>query len=356
MMQALYSQFMNIPQLAITWGIFFGAGLLTFAVHLLRNRDRFSLTDLLHHCVPFNPIRSKSFHMDVIIYVYRKLTDFIFVAPGLAILALAAAGINGFLSGVAVGHTPAQATFLITCFCTITMFLAAEFADYVVHYLEHKVPALWELHKVHHSADFLNPLTSKRGHSLPILYGGVVAGVFTGIPAGIFMFLFGFSLPEVLILKGVASKIFTVWTLDPLKHSHIPIGLGWFDSLFISPHMHQIHHSKLQPHWDKNFGTNLSIFDWFFGTGYKPAKGERIEFGISGYSDDSLQKFNTFTGAFVTPVLKSADIIAKLFGPKAAAKLLGDGVHSRFSRTAGAIAPGDLPNGKPAETSFKKET
>jgi sterol desaturase/sphingolipid hydroxylase (fatty acid hydroxylase superfamily) len=174
---------------------------------------------------------------------------------------------------------------------------------------------LWELHKVHHSADFLNPLTAKRGHSLPLLYGGAMAAMITGPTAGVFMYVFGISLVEAVLLKAVASKIFTVWTLDPLKHSHIPVSLGWFDSFLISPHMHQIHHSKLQPHWDRNFGTNLSIFDWLFRTGYRPAKGEQAVFGISGYSDNSLQKFNTIKGAFITPMVRSGRVLLKLVRP-----------------------------------------
>jgi sterol desaturase/sphingolipid hydroxylase (fatty acid hydroxylase superfamily) len=315
-LEALYSYFMSFPQFAITWGMFFGAGLLTFAFQLYRNRGQFAIKEMLDHCIPFSPWNSKSFHMDVLLYVYRKFTDFVFLTPGVAVMALAAAFTDLVLRRLLGDMTPYHVGYVATFICTIGIFLAAELADYVVHYLEHKVPVLWELHKVHHSADFLNPLTAKRGHSLPLLYGGAMAGMITGPTAGVFMYVFGISLPEALLLKAVAGKIFTVWTLDPLKHSHIPVGLGWFDCFLISPHMHQIHHSKLQPHWDRNFGTNLSIFDWLFRTGYRPAKGEKIVFGISGYSDNSLQKFNTIKGAFITPMLRSGRALLKLIRPK----------------------------------------
>jgi sterol desaturase/sphingolipid hydroxylase (fatty acid hydroxylase superfamily) len=265
---------------------------------------------MFEHCVPFNVLTSKSFHMDVIIYVWRKLTDFIFVAPGLAVTALVSTATDFGLRSAFADFAPLGTNYIVTFSCTILMLIAAEFADYLVHYLEHKVPALWELHKVHHSADFLNPLTSKRGHSLPLVYGGIVAGVITGTVAGASMFLFGISLIEAVALRAVASKILTVWTLDPLKHSHIPVSLGWFDRFLISPHMHQIHHSKVERHWDKNFGTNLSVFDWMFGTGYRPEKGEKAIFGISGYSDASLQKFNTIKGAYLSPILRSWKAIA----------------------------------------------
>ncbi|CDZ64464.1 sterol desaturase family protein [Neorhizobium galegae] len=319
-MENLQAYFLNFPQFAITWGIFFGAGLLSFFFLLRRDRSDFSFREMFEHCVPFNVLTSKSFHMDVIIYVWRKLTDLVFVAPGLAATALVSGATDIGLRSVFADFSPLGINYVVTFSCTIVMLIAAEFADYLVHYLEHKVPALWELHKVHHSADFLNPLTSKRGHSFPLVYGGIVAGVITGMFAGLFMFLFGISLVEAVALRAVASKIFTIWTLDPLKHSHIPVSLGWFDRFLISPHMHQIHHSKVERHWDKNFGTNLSIFDWMFGTGYRPEKGEKAVFGISGYSDASLQKFNTFKGAYFDPVLRSWKAIVAQVRPDTGAK------------------------------------
>jgi hypothetical protein len=32
-----------------------------------------------------------------------------------------------------------------------------------------------------------------------------------------------------------------------LKHSHFPVSFGWFDKILTSPHMHQVHHSSLEP-------------------------------------------------------------------------------------------------------------
>lgn len=275
--------------------------------------------------------------MDVIIYFVRKLTDFIFVLPGTFVSAAVSSGI--FLAlGHFLEYTPMAVNYWITFFCTTVMILAVEFSDYLAHYLEHKVPFLWELHKVHHSADFLNPLTSKRGHSLPLISEGMISGAVNGVPAGIFMFLFGFSLVEALALNAVASKLLTICTLDPLKHSHVPVGLGWFDRIFISPHMHQVHHSKVQAHWDKNFGTNLSIFDWLFGTGYKPRRGEEVVFGISGYSDASLQKFNTFFGAYITPVKRSWKALSKAISARRSRTITKD-----ESRLAVSEARQDTP-------------
>jgi sterol desaturase/sphingolipid hydroxylase (fatty acid hydroxylase superfamily) len=305
---------MHCPQLIITSFFFFGAGGINFLVHTVRNRQSFSLKELFKHCVPFDIFHSKSFHMDVMMNIIHAATDSIFRAPGLFVMALvsnyAARCLTHFIPHYAAGPFGYLAAFI----CVISIFVAVELSDYIVHYYEHKIPILWELHKVHHSADCINPLTSRRGHSIPLVYSGILVGFIVGTTNGLLMFLFNISFAEAMVLSAVQSKMGNLWTLSPLKHSHIPVGFGWFDKIFISPHMHQVHHSKLQQHWDKNFGNNLSIFDWLFNTGYKPARGEKVIYGIAGYSDADLQMFNTLNGAFISPILRIKDRIWKGIG------------------------------------------
>lgn len=301
----LIDLFMEIHPFILTWSIFFGAGFLFFLVQVIANKDAISVRDLAEHFFPFHPLKSLSIRTDIKIYVFRKFTDVLFSMPGFALFGMLCAFINWGLM-IVFGMKPHvhESQFSIIC-CTLAMILAVEFSEYVTHYLEHKIPSLWELHKVHHSADHMTPLTTKREHSLLVFAGGMIGGVIKAIPAGFIMFLFDLKLEETVLLSVVANRMLLLWTLDPLKHSHIPVGLGFFDKVFISPHMHQVHHSKIRDHWDRNFGTNLSVFDWLFGTGYRPRRGEKAEFGIAGYSDASLAKFNTTHGAFVNPIKRS---------------------------------------------------
>lgn len=46
------------------------------------------------------------------------------------------------------------------------LLISGEFAGYVSHYLFHRVPWLWSLHRVHHSSESLNIFTTERGHPL----------------------------------------------------------------------------------------------------------------------------------------------------------------------------------------------
>jgi sterol desaturase/sphingolipid hydroxylase (fatty acid hydroxylase superfamily) len=300
----LFEQLVNFPTFLITWGTFFAAGIVTFLIQMYRNRQILSFRAFMRHCFPFNVWSTKTVHMDVKIYIVRKCTDFLFVTPSLASTALVSTIVSQSLRWLVPNYVVTRPTYLIIVGCSVAIFLVVEFSDYLVHYLEHRIPFLWELHKVHHSAVFLNPLTSKRGHSLPLVYVSIASGSFSALPVGVFAFLFGFSLPEALVLRTIGSKIGSIATFDPLKHSHFPMSFGWFDKILISPHMHQVHHSSLEPHWDTNFGTNLSIYDWMFGTGYRPSKDEPIVYGIAGYDEVAMQQYDTLAGVYIRPLLK----------------------------------------------------
>jgi sterol desaturase/sphingolipid hydroxylase (fatty acid hydroxylase superfamily) len=308
-MNALVHQVINLPAFVITWCTFFAAGIISFLIQLYRNRQILSLSAFVRHCFPFDFWSAKSVHMDVKIYLIRKATDSLLAAPALASTAAIATFISHLLSWLSPKYVPTHPTSLILTGCCAVVFLFNEFSDFLLHYLAHRTPVLWEFHKIHHSALMLNPLTSKRGHSLPILYEGPVGGAFSGIAAGVFAFLFGLSLTDVVLLGAIGSKIGTLVTLDPLKHSHFPVGLGWLEGIFISPHMHQVHHSSLVPHLDKNFGTNLSIFDWMFGTAYRPSKDESIAYGLNGYDETAIKRYDTLAGVYVGPMISAWKVL-----------------------------------------------
>jgi sterol desaturase/sphingolipid hydroxylase (fatty acid hydroxylase superfamily) len=313
-MEDLYKYFMHCPQLLMTAFFFWGAGSISFLFHIVKNRRSFSLSDMFNHCVPFDILHSKSFHMDIKMNIIHAATDSGFRFPGVALTVVVSNVVCGSMFALAPYYTAVQFGYFAASICVIAILLAVEFSDYVVHYAEHKIPILWELHKVHHSADFINPLTSRRGHSIALVYSGILSGIIVGTTFGMLMFLFNISFVEAMVFCAFQNKIGNLLTLSPLKHSHIPVGFGWFDKIFISPHMHQVHHSRLQQHLDKNFGNNLSIFDWLFDTGYKPAKGEKVAFGMVGYSEEELQRFNTLFGSFVSPLLKIGDRIWRAVG------------------------------------------
>ena len=67
---------------------------------------------------------------------------------------------------------------------TLTLFLLWDLSRYLLHRLLHAIPFLWEIHKVHHSAEVLTPFTLYRNHPIEsMLYtlrGILVVSVVTG--------------------------------------------------------------------------------------------------------------------------------------------------------------------------------
>ena len=76
---------------------------------------------------------------------------------------------NGIIAGLVALFGPVDAVDVagLTCrasIITVMLFLAYELGYWFNHWLSHKVPLLWEFHKVHHTAEVLTPLTNFRVH------------------------------------------------------------------------------------------------------------------------------------------------------------------------------------------------
>jgi sterol desaturase/sphingolipid hydroxylase (fatty acid hydroxylase superfamily) len=285
----------------VTWGTFFAVAVITFVVLCIHNRTVFSLRRFIRHCVPFEAWTSKSVRMDVFLWGLAKVMtfrDLPLIGSSMAVAAL----LSRHLKQLFPNLTTIRPTAWMLAVAIACLLVFKEFVDYAIHYAQHRVPILWELHKVHHTALHLMPLTAKRGHPLEMFMQGAIVGVANGLAFGVCGFIFGLSLPELILSTGILGKMMTIGSLDTLRHSHFQMGFGWLDKVFISPHMHHIHHSRLTHHWDRNFGTNLSIFDWIFGTAYRPGKNEEIAYGIGDEEEERAHL--TLSGALLGPLLK----------------------------------------------------
>ncbi len=198
---------------------------------------------------------------------------------------------------------------------TLALFLAYEFGYWVDHYLKHRVPALWELHKVHHTANVLTPLTVFRLHPLDgVIFSNILA-VSLGATAGVANYAFGkpvtlFSIDDTNIILVLFVHIYV-----HLQHTHLWIAFtGLWGRIFLSPAHHQIHHSNNPLHFDKNLGSCLAIWDWLFGTLYVPRKEpENISFGVKAGETD----MHSLSELSIAPVQRAAAHIAASFSPPA---------------------------------------
>lgn len=165
---------------------------------------------------------------------------------------------------------------------TLALFVAIDFAFFLAHWLQHKIPLLWRFHRVHHSAEVLNPLTAFRQHPADQLFEGLVVTVATGVVGGIFYYQF-FGLAEVFNLMSFNILSFGFFLAGAhLRHSHIRLAYPrWLSRVFISPFQHQIHHSCLQQHQNRNFGGVFAFWDGLFRSWYLPQKDEHLQLGVA---------------------------------------------------------------------------
>jgi sterol desaturase/sphingolipid hydroxylase (fatty acid hydroxylase superfamily) len=171
---------------------------------------------------------------------------------------------------------------IIPTFFTLCYFILDDFTKYITHALMHKVPVLWEIHKTHHSARTLTPLTIFRTHPIEgVIF--VIRSAFTqGIVISTFYYVYGGNITFVTIL---GANLFSFWFHlfgSNLRHSHIKLNYwNWLEKILISPAQHQIHHSIKKEHHNKNFGVALALWDFLFGSLHLSKSNEYIEFGIS---------------------------------------------------------------------------
>lgn len=247
-----------------------------------RSRGDIRLSVMLRALFPRALFRSASCRADL---GFLTLNTFVFPAA-IAWAVVSSHAIGGWTAEALAGALgPRRATSwdprLTQAIVTVCLFLAYELAYWCDHALSHRVPFLWEFHKVHHTAERLSPLTNARVHPVDSAVFANFVAVYTGLTAGVLTYLFEHTAEGLTIGGANAIEIVFLFAVVHLQHSHFWIAFtGPLGRLFLSPAHHQIHHSDDPAHFNKNFGSCLSVWDWMFGTLHMPAKErERLVFG-----------------------------------------------------------------------------
>jgi len=175
--------------------------------------------------------------------------------------ALGAIGITNLVA-IEVGNLSVWMQFLI-------LFVLRDFIQWNIHRLLHRVPFLWEFHKVHHSVEEMGFAAHLRFHWME----GVIYRVIEYLPLA----LIGFGIKEFFIVHAFTTAV------GHFNHSNIRVPLGPFKYLFNNPQMHIWHHAKDLPknhRFGMNYGLTLSVWDYLFKTAYVPSNGRDIELGF----------------------------------------------------------------------------
>jgi sterol desaturase/sphingolipid hydroxylase (fatty acid hydroxylase superfamily) len=192
---------------------------------------------------------------------------------------------------------------------TLVMLLAYELGYWIDHWLSHNIAPLWEIHKVHHTAEALSPLTNFRVHPLETLKFYNIVMLTTGLAAGGLDWVFGPRHGRLMVFDADVAGLGFMLTIAHLQHSHVWISFrGALGRVLMSPAHHQIHHSTDPRHFGRNLGSGLAVFDWLFGTLYVPAaEREALSFGVAGETHD----VHSITGSLLTPMAKAVRAIGR---------------------------------------------
>ena len=129
------------------------------------------------------------------------------------------------------------------------------FISFFTHYLAHKIPLFWRVHRVHHLDTEIDVSTNVRFHPFEFLINiaiGIPIVMLFGLPVWVLMF---YELFDVIITLFSHSNISI-----PKKVERI------LRYIVVTPDLHRVHHSSHQPETDSNFSAVFPIWDIVFGT------------------------------------------------------------------------------------------
>ena len=154
------------------------------------------------------------------------------------------------------------------------LLVAVDFLKWAIHNLLHRVPWLWEFHKVHHSIVEMDWMGDWRFHWVEILvYNSLLYApvLCLGVRG------------EVALWVGVFDTL-----IGHFAHANLRWRIGPLKYVLNSPEMHLWHHNHpaCGP-VNRNFALTLSVWDWMFGTAFVPPQDpDRLGFdGVEEYPD-----------------------------------------------------------------------
>jgi sterol desaturase/sphingolipid hydroxylase (fatty acid hydroxylase superfamily) len=149
---------------------------------------------------------------------------------------------------------------------------------YVAHRTMHASPSLWRYHRVHHSDPFVDVTTSYRTHPVEIAWRH--------------LWLFA----TVWVLGVSASALVTFRVLSAvngiLEHANIrmrPALDAVLSGVWVTPNMHKIHHSRLQPETDSNYGNLFTVHDRLCGTFLPTERASCVQYGLDDVDPTKIQ-------------------------------------------------------------------
>ena len=289
------------PLRRIYWLYLLSALVIAGAIFAYRRgaRDHGLLRGFLAYVAPTQVFGHRSARLDYWFFYLNTAVFGLILAPLLAAPTVAA--FVAHMLGGAASAAASAAPWSWSAALTVATLLAMDLALYIGHYLQHKIPLLWEFHKVHHSAEVLTPITAFRVHPVDDLLTLSLTALFTGVVQGLFHVAVGTGIGDMRVL-GVNVLLFAWYVFGfHLRHSHVWLAYpAWLSRILVSPAQHQIHHSSAPRHFDKNMGFIFAFWDALGGTLYVPKAREELTYGLYGGESGG---FASVSALFIRPFL-----------------------------------------------------
>lgn len=147
------------------------------------------------------------------------------------------------------------------------LFILEDFAFYIEHRVDHYCRVFWAVHVTHHSSEEFNLTTGFRSSVLQPVYRFIYF-----VPIA-FM---GFHPLDIVFMYSITQ------TYGILVHTqYINKMPRWFETVFVSPSHHRVHHASNVLYLDKNMGMCLIIWDKLFGTFQEELDSEPVKYGLT---------------------------------------------------------------------------
>lgn len=172
----------------------------------------------------------------------------------------------------------------------VIFFLITDFVQWATHILLHRIPVLWNFHKVHHSVQ-------EMGFAAHLRYHWMENVIYTPVKYIAVAIIGGFSVEQVYLVYYIAIAV------GHLNHANVKLTYGPLKYIFNNPVMHLWHHAKDLPpnrRLGANFAISLSLWDYLFKTAYVPSTNGNIPLGFA-----DVEKFPTsFWHQIIYPLKK----------------------------------------------------
>ncbi|WP_342710745.1 sterol desaturase family protein [Bradyrhizobium sp. B124] len=168
----------------------------------------------------------------------------------------------------------------------VLVILIGDLGVYWTHRILHAVPAMWQMHAVHHAVEELDWLAAVHQHPLDVAF--MKAGSLFPLYA------LGFS------TEAIGTYFLVYYWQAYLVHANVCLSYGPLRYVLVSPEFHHWHHSSEVEAKDKNFAGVFSFYDWLFGSVYLPREKKPKTFGVghpmpSGYLRLLAHPFRVWT-------------------------------------------------------------